>query len=50
MKREQKRKTISEKIVQGTLMVLLNIVCMAITAAVGYVIYFLLEKKALKVS
>ena len=49
IRRDQRDKTLSQKIVQSALMVLVNLCCLGITVAVCYLIYYLLEKKALKV-
>ncbi|XP_035215874.1 transmembrane channel-like protein 5 isoform X2 [Stegodyphus dumicola] len=46
----QKEKNTVEKIVQAALMIFVNIFIVTVTVAVCYLIYYLLEKKALKVS
>uniref|UniRef100_A0A061QLK4 Putative TMC-5 n=1 Tax=Cupiennius salei TaxID=6928 RepID=A0A061QLK4_CUPSA len=49
MRRDSRKKTSTDKVVQVGLMILINTCCLGIAVAVNYGIYILLERKALKV-
>ncbi|KAF8767935.1 Transmembrane channel-like protein 5 like protein [Argiope bruennichi] len=46
---EEKTRSVKQKIIQRTLIVLISLLCLAAIGGVGFLTYYLLEKKALKV-